>query len=461
MKFVAKPYQIEATNRILNQDSVGLFLEMGLGKTASTLNAIDELVNNRFEINKVLIIAPLRVARHTWSDELGKWDHLSHMKLTKVLGTATQRKNALLEDNKVFIINRENVPWLVKHMGKRWTFDMVVIDELSSFKNKQTKRWKALRHVRSAIKKMVGLTGTPVANGLLNLWAQMWLLDQGQSLGRSYSIYRDTYFDPDQRNARVIFNWKPKPTALPEITRKISNTCVSMKKEDWITLPDMVMNRVNVELDNGAWSIYEQFEKERLVPFMTGGDVEAESAAGVTTKLLQMTGGAAYSDDKSFQIIHAHKLDALEEIAEFNEGKPILCYYGYQHELTRLQNRFPQGTRLQTDEDIEKWNRGEIPIMFCHPASAGHGLNLQHGGSIIVWFTLTYSLELYQQCNARLHRTGQEDRVIVHHLMVRDSIDESVLDALEKKDFTQEALLAALKHRVKKRKQRSLDLNIA
>ena len=287
----------------------------------------------------------------------------------------------------------------------------------------------------------------------------MWLLDQGKSLGKSFTQYREMFFDPDQRNQEIIYSYKPKPKALQVIQRRIKNICLSMQSEDWLDMPDVSYNRVNVTLDDTAWSIYDQFERERLVPFLNA-DIEAGSAAAVTTKLLQMVGGACYDDKKGFQIIHSHKLDALEEIVEVMYGNPILVYYQYQHELSRLQERFPQAVKLKDEKDIQKWNESEIPILLAHPASAGHGLNLQHGGSTIVWFTLTYSLELYQQANARIFRQGQTNRVMIHHLLVRDSIDDAIIDALNNKDQTQEALLTALRYRLDKLSQKNFSLNI-
>ena len=460
MKYQAKIYQQKAIDKILNQDGVGLFLGMGLGKTSCTLTAINHLINIEETIQKVLVIAPLRVAKTTWTDEWRKWDHLHKLVLCKVLGSAPQRKKKLANKNAdIYIINRENVPWLVEYLGKDWFFDMVVIDELTSFKNRTTKRWKAIRKVRSSLKKVVGLTGTPIANGLLDLWAQVWLLDQGESLGKSFSKYREAYFDPDQRNKEIIYSWKPRPGSLRVIQQKVQDVCISMKSEDWLDLPDILYNRINVELDDASWSVYDQFERERLVPFLNA-DIEAGSAAAVTTKLLQMTGGACYDDQGGFQIINSHKLDALEDIVEVMYGNPILVYYHFQHELARLQERFPQAVRLKDEKDIERWNESEIPIMLAHPASAGHGLNLQFGGSTIVWYTLTYSLEYYQQANARLHRHGQKNKVMIHHLTVRDSIDDAVIDALNNKDHNQEALLAALKYRVQKISDRTKSLDL-
>nr|BDD47864.1 DEAD/DEAH box helicase [Burkholderiaceae bacterium] len=457
MKYVAKEYQKEATKRIVENDACGLFLDMGMGKSAATLAAIDELVLDRVEISKVLIIAPLRVAKTTWLDERNKWDDFKHLKLVRVLGSAVQRKKALEEKAHIYVINRENVDWLVKLKGKKWDFDMVVIDELSSFKNRKSKRWKALRSIRSGVKKMVALTGTPVANSLLDLWAEMYLLDQGVALGRSFRSFTDRYFVPETGDGRVVWTWSPKKNALPNILQRIAPICVSMSKEDWLNMPDMIGNKVNVALDDSSWDTYETFEKERLLTF-DEGDVEAESAAGVTQKLLQLCGGAMYNDRNSFQVIHNFKLDALEEIYEVMQGEPLLVYYGFKHELERLQTRFPEGRTLKTEQDIQDWNAKKIPILFAHPASVGHGLNLQDGGHTIVWYTLSYSLELYQQANARLHRQGQTEKVIVHHLMVPDSIDESVCEALEKKDLTQATLLHALRHRVERVKQKELKL---
>ncbi len=449
MKFKPHIYQQIAIQKILNMAAVGLFLDMGLGKTVCTLTAISELLYDRFEVSRVLVIAPLRVAEDTWSREVEKWDHLQHLKIAKVLGTEKQRVAALTSKADIWVINRENVEWLVDFFGKYWPFDMVVVDELSSFKSNKAKRFRALRKVRPLIKRIVGLTGTPAPNGLMDLWAQVYLLDRGERLGKTITGYRDRYFTPGQRNQMIVYNWKPKPEAEDAIHKKLSDICVSMRAEDWLKLSDRIDNIVHVQLSPAMKDTYKQLEKDLLLPF-TSGDVVADTAAVLSNKLLQLANGAVYDENKGVKELHDAKLQAVEDIIEAANGKPVLVFYAYKHDLSRLQARFKGAKTLDTAKDIEDWNAGGVPILLAHPASAGHGLNLQAGGNTIVWFGLTWSLELYQQANARLHRQGQKEAVIVHHLVAEGTIDEDVMKVLGGKAKSQDALLEAVKARIKK-----------
>jgi SNF2 family DNA or RNA helicase len=442
-------YQEYATNRILNQEAVGLFLAMGLGKTVSTLTAIDQLLYNYFDVQKVLVIAPLRVAQKTWPDEIKKWDHLTHLRISKVLGSEKERLAALRAEADIWIINRENVEWLVDLYGKDWPFDMVVIDELSSFKSSKAKRFRALRKVRPMIKRIVGLTGTPAPNGLIDLWPQVYLLDQGERLGKTVTGYRSRYFDPGKRNRTVIFSWDPKPGAEEAIYSKLEDLCVSMSAEDWLQMPERIDREVKVQIPEEARAKYDQLERDLLLPF-AGGDITADTMAILSNKLLQMANGAVYDENGTTREIHQAKLEALDDILEAANGWPVLVFYNYQHDRDRLLGHISSAKVLDTEDDIEKWNQGRIPVMLAHPASAGHGLNLQTGGNIIVWFGLTWSLELYQQANARLYRQGQDKSVIIHHLVAEETIDEDVMAALAGKDVSQKALLAAVKARIEK-----------
>jgi len=445
------PYQEYATNKIINQDAAGLFLEMGLGKTVATLTAIEQLLYDQFESCKVLVIAPLRVAQTTWPAEARKWDHLNHLRISLVLGTAKQRQAALQAWADIYIINRENVEWLVNEYGRDWPFDMVVIDELSSFKSSKAHRFRALRKVRPMIKRIVGLTGTPAPNGLIDLWPQVYLLDQGEHLGKTVTGYRDRYFEPGRRNRTVIFTWDPKPGAEAAIYKKLEDLCVSMSAEDWLDMPEKIDVEVKVQLPDPAREAYLQLERDLILPFIDG-DVTADTRAILSNKLLQLANGAVYDEDRKVWGLHEVKLEALEDLVEAANGQPVLVFYAYKHDLDRIQKRLPSARELQTEKDIEDWNTGKAPIMLAHPASAGHGLNLQDGGHIIIWFGLTWSLELYQQANARLHRQGQQQRVIVHHLIAEGTIDEDVMKALAGKDSTQAALMEAIKARIEKYK---------
>lgn len=416
---------------------------MGLGKSVITLSAIFDLCLDSFLVCKVLVIAPLRVARDTWPAEINKWDHLKGLSYSVAVGTEKERIDALKKQSTLYIINRENVDWLVHKSGIPFQFDMVVIDELSSFKSYGAKRFKSLLKVRPSVKRIVGLTGTPSSNGLMDLWAEFRILDLGQRLGRYISHYRNTYFKPDKRNAQIIFSYKPLPGAEDEIYKQISDITISMKSTDYLKMPEYVSNEVFVTLSEKEWKVYSEF-KEDMVANLGDEEIDAVNAAVLSGKLLQMANGAVYDSENKAHVIHDKKLDALEDLIEGANGKPVLVAYWYKHDLERIKDRFPV-KQIQSSKDIEDWNDGKIPIAVIHPASAGHGLNLQSGGSTLIWFGLTWSLELYQQTNARLYRQGQRDTVIVHHIITKNTIDEDVLLALTKKEKTQDALIDAVK----------------
>ncbi len=439
MKYKAHDYQNYATEFILNHPVCCLMLDMGLGKTVITLTALWILLLDLFEVGRVLIIAPKRVAAGTWPEEINKWDHLPGLTYSVVTGDEKHRREALMKPAFVYIINRENVAWLVEN--GYFSFDMVIIDELSSFKSFQSKRFKALRKVRGSVKRVVGLTGTP--GNLMDLWAEIGLIDMGERLGRFVTRYRERFFVPDKRSSMVVFSYKPKPGAEEEIYERISDICVSMKNADYLNMPKLIISEVEVTMSEAEQKKYDQLKSDLLLP-MDGGDIDAACAVGLSNKLLQMANGAVYDENGSVRKIHERKLDALEDLIEAANGRPILVAYWYKHDKERLMERFG-AVPIDKEQDIEKWNRGEIPVAIIHPASAGHGLNLQSGGSHLVWFGLTWSLELYQQCCARLYRQGQEHTVTIQHIITRGTIDEDVLKALEKKDCTQEAIMAAVK----------------
>ncbi|MDE8061534.1 DEAD/DEAH box helicase [Erysipelothrix rhusiopathiae] len=443
MKYKPHEYQSYATEFILSHPISAVFLEMGLGKSVITLSAIFDLCLDSFLVCKVLVIAPLRVARDTWPAEINKWDHLKGLSYSVAVGTEKERIDALKKQSTLYIINRENVDWLVHKSGIPFHFDMVVIDELSSFKSYGAKRFKSLLKVRPSVKRIVGLTGTPSSNGLMDLWAEFRILDLGQRLGRYISHYRNTYFKPDKRNAQIIFSYKPLPGAEEEIYKQISDITISMKSTDYLKMPEYVSNEVFVTLSDKEWKVYSDF-KEDMGANLGDEDIDAVNAAVLSGKLLQMANGAVYDSENKAHVIHDKKLDALEDLIEGANGKPVLVAYWYKHDLERIKDRFPV-RQIQSSKDIEDWNNSKIPIAVIHPASAGHGLNLQSGGSTLIWFGLTWSLELYQQTNARLYRQGQRDTVIVHHIITKNTIDEDVLLALTKKEKTQDALIDAVK----------------
>ena len=444
MTYQPHEYQRYATEFILNHPISAILLQMGLGKSVITLTAIHELCLNRFEVGKVLIIGPLRVARYTWPSEIEKWDHLSGLQYAVAVGTEEERIAAIRQNATITIINRENVQWLIDTCVLPFDFDMIVIDELSSFKSWQAKRFKALMKVRPRVKRIVGLTGTPSTNGLMDLWAEFKLLDMGKRLGRFITHYRDEFFLPDKRNAQQVFTYKPKPGAEDEIYRRISDITISMKSTDHLKMPELVENVVGVTLSSDERDKYDEMRKEMVVA-LKDIEIDAVNAASLSNKLCQMANGAIYDENHDVHHIHDRKLDALEDLIEGANGKPVMVAYWFRHDLERIKKRFAV-REIRTSADMADWNAGKIPVAVVHPASAGHGLNLQSGGNTLVWFGLTWSLELYQQTNARLWRQGQQsETVVIHHIMAKDTIDESILNALRKKDKTQSALIDAVK----------------
>ena len=444
MRYEPHEYQTFATEFILSHPIAAVLLEMGLGKSVITLTALFDLCLDSFLIRKVLVIAPLRVARDTWPSEIRKWDHLAGLTYSVAVGTEAERKAALMQKSSLYIINRENVDWLVNKSGLPFDYDMIVIDELSSFKSWQAKRFKSLLKVRSHVKRIVGLTGTPSSNGLMDLWAQFRLLDLGKRLGRYITHYRNAYFTPDKRNGEVVFSYKPLPGAEERIYEQISDITISMKSCDYLKLPECVINAVPVYMNEQEQAVYDTF-KEDMVAKIKGTEIDAANAAVLSGKLLQMANGAIYDDEKNIIRIHDRKLDALEDIIESMNGRPLLVAYWFKHDFERIMKRF-NAREIKSNKDIADWNNGKIPVALIHPASAGHGLNLQQGGSTLVWFGLTWSLELYQQTNARLWRQGQSaETVVVQHIIAKGTIDEQIMTALEKKDKTQSALIDAVK----------------
>lgn len=453
MKFTPHPYQEYCIKYLLERPAAGLFLDMGLGKTVITLTAIDALIYDRFEVRRVLVIAPLRVAEDTWTRESTKWDHLKHLRVSRVLGTEKQRLKALEQEADIYCINRENVQWLVKHYGLAWPFDMVVIDELSSFKNPSAQRFKKLRQVRPLVNWLWGLTGTPSPNGLIDLWAQMYLLDRGERLEPTVTKYRAKYFRPGNGQGYVVYEWLPRPGSEDAIYTAIGDVCVSMKAADYLKLPERVDVVYNVALDDHARQLYKEMEKETMLTLSDTEVVDAGTAGVVTGKLMQIANGAVYDEDSKVHELHEAKLDALEDLIEAANGRPVLVFYAYQHDRDRILQRFPQAIKLGGEKEIAAWNKGEIPILLAHPAGAGHGLNLQDGGNRVVWFGLTWSLELYQQANARIYRQGVKgEYVTITHLVAEGTVDEDVMKVLAGKATKQEALLAAVKAGIEKYK---------
>ena len=444
MNYQPHEYQQYATDFILTHPVAAVLLEMGLGKSVITLTAIRDLCLDSFEVHRVLVIAPLRVARDTWPAEIQKWDHLKDLTYSVAVGTPQERLAALLKPVFLHIINRENVQWLIEESGLQWHYDMVVIDELSSFKSHQAKRFRSLLKMRPQVRRFVGLTGTPAGNGLMDLWAEFRLLDMGKRLGRYITHFRDDFFTPDRRNGMQVFSYKPKPGAEEEIYRRIGDITISMKSTDYLQMPECVMNTVPVTLSDAEYDDYEAMTK-KLVLELHGVEIDAANAAALSGKLCQLANGAIYTEDKHILHFHDRKLDALEDLIEGANGKPVLVAYWFQHDLARIRKRF-KVRELKSSKDITEWNAGKIPVAVIHPASAGHGLNLQAGGSTMVWFGLTWSLELYQQTNARLWRQGQQaDTVVIHHIVTRGTIDEAIMKALSEKDKSQAALIDAVK----------------
>lgn len=438
---------------LLDHSHCALFLDMGLGKTVCTLTVAKDLLDD-FKIEKVLVIAPKRVAEDTWTRECEKWDHLGGLRVVKVLGSSEHRRKALETDADVYVINRENTQWLVELCEGVWPFDLVIIDELSSFKNPQAKRFRMLRRVIQQSDYVWGLTGTPAPNGYMDLWAEVFLLDGGEALGKTITSYRQKYFTPGAHKGHIVYEWRLKVGSKANIDKRLSPLCLSMSKGDWLQLPPLINNEVRVRMTSAERKIYDKFQAEKVIPLLESSVSSIEemdsaiiggTAAVVSGKLLQMANGAVYDDSGSVFELHSQKLDALAEIVESSQGTPLLVFYSYRHDLDRIKARFPEAVELKGSEDIGKWNNGEIPILLCHPASAGYGLNLQEGSHLMVWFGLPWSLENYQQSIARLHRQGQEHPVICHHIICEGTIDEKVLTALQNKDSTQQSLLNALK----------------
>ena len=449
MRYEPHEYQRYATEYIEAHPVAAVLLDMGLGKTSITLTALNNLLFDSFKVRRILVIAPLRVARNTWGAEIEKWDHLSGLRYSVAVGTETERMAALRKKADIYLINRENVQWLISESGVPFDFDMVVIDELSSFKNHQTKRFKALMKVRPKVKRIVGLTGTPSSNGLMDLFAEFRLLDMGERLGRFIGQYRTAYFQPDKRNGQIIFSYKPLPGAEKQIYDKISDITISMKSTDHLQMPELINSRYTVYLSEKEDSRYADLRKD-LVLQLPDGEITAANAASLSGKLSQMANGAIYNDNQEVIEIHSRKLDALEDIIESMNGRPLLVAYWFRHDLDRISERLESlhipFSKLDTTASIRRWNSGELPIALIHPASAGHGLNLQSGGSALVWFGLTWSLELYQQTVARLWRQGQEsETVVVQHIITKGTIDERIMKALELKDTSQSALIDAVK----------------
>lgn len=445
MKYIPHDYQTRAKDFILEHPKAGMLLEMGLGKTVITLTAIDVLINELFEVDRVLVIAPKRVAEDTWTREHAKWDHLRHLRVSKVLGSPEQRRRALAVDADIYVIGRDNVVWLVEQCRQDWPFGMVVIDELSSFKNPQAKRFRALKKVIPKASRVVGLTGTPSANGLMDLWAEIYLLDRGERLGRTLGAYREKYFRPGARNGYVVFKWEPLRGSREKIEAAISDICISMSADDYLTLPKRIDNLIPVKLSPQEMKQYKTMEAEQLL-HIDDEDVVALNAAAVMTKLLQIANGSVYSHEGNVVRLHDAKLEALLEIIDTTDS-PVLIFYSYKHDLAAIKAAIPGARTLDGPEDIAEWNAGRVQVLLAHPASVGYGLNLQEGGHVIVWYGLTWSLELYQQANARLYRQGQDKPVIIHHLIAEGTVDEQVMRALQEKDMSQAALMAALKER--------------
>lgn len=460
MKYTPWPYQQFAEDHVIDHPEAGLFLEMGLGKTVSTLSAINRLIYDLFEVTKVLVVAPKRVAEDTWTSESEKWDHLNHLNISRVLGTEAQRIAALRAKADIYVINRENVAWLVAHLGGAWPFDMLVIDESSSFKSAKAARFKALKMVRPMIKRVVALTGTPRPNGLLDLWPQLYLLDMGKRLGKTITSYREQFFIPGKRNGHVVYNYNLKKEQdelvgadyyEKLVYERIGDICISMKAKDYLSLPERINRTVDVKLHTKVRSMYDEFERQQVLA-LEHEEISAVNAAALCTKLQQFANGAVYREDGTYHEVHDEKLEELEEILEAADGQPVMVFYWFRHDKERIERRLkaykPQ--ELKGQADIRKWNEGGVKLLLVHPASAGHGLNLQAGGNIIVWFGPIWSLELYQQANARLDRQGQTKAVIVHHLVAQGTIDQEIMDSTLNKAIGQDAMMHAVKARIVK-----------
>lgn len=456
MKFEPHAYQQHCINKIIEVKKLGLFLDMGLGKTVTTLTAIKELKYDRFQVRKVLVIAPKKVAEGTWTREAAKWDHTKMLRVSQVLGSQSRRVKALNTPADIYITNRENVVWLVDYYRNAWPFDMVVGDESSSFKSHSAKRFKALASVGGHIERLVELTGTPSPNGLDDLWAQVFLLDGGERLGKRYTYFRERYFQPDKRGADgMVYSYEAKPGSEEGILEKISDICISMKAEDYLQLPDITYHEIPVELDAKALKAYCELEREMVLQLPEGGeDISVTSAAALGNKLLQLANGAIYDEDRQVHAVHGCKVEAFMELVESLQGKPALVFYNYQHDRTRLLEALKKtGLRvreLKTPQDEDDWNARRIDILLTHPASSAYGLNLQQGGNHVIWFGLTWNYELYTQANKRLHRQGQQEKVIIHHLVCTGTRDEDVMQALQRKDDVQNWVMESLKARIRR-----------
>lgn len=453
MKLTLHNYQVVAKDFIIGHPYAAVILDMGMGKTATTLSAVNELMFDRFEVTKVLVIAPLRVANTVWSDEIEQWAELRHLRYSKIVGTPKQRNVALQKDADIYIVNRENLPWLVEQCSPYFKWDMVVIDELSSFKSWQSKRFKAFMAMRPYMKRVVGLTGTPSSNGLMDLFAEFKVIDGGERLGRFIGEFRSRYFEEGRRNGNIVYEYIPMDYAECQIQDKISDITISMKALDYLDMPDLISTKKLVRMSEKEKEKYSQFKKEYVLLELDGLEVTAANAASLTNKLVQLSNGAVYSDDHTVVPLHEQKLDALEDILESANGEPVLVAYWFKHDLARIMGRLEKlkvkSRVMKTEEDIREWNKGNVPVGLLHPAGAGHGLNLQKGGHHLVWFGLTWSLELYQQTNARLWRQGQEaETVVIQHIVTEGTIDEEILKALENKDAQQERLIEAVKVQV-------------
>ena len=455
MEFKPHDYQKHCIDKIITTKKLGLFLDMGLGKTVTTLTAVKELKYNRFEVRKVLVIAPKKVAEGTWSREADKWDHTKMLRVSPVLGSQAKRIKALNTPADIYIINRENVCWLVDYYKNDWPFDMVVVDESSSFKSHKAKRFKSLSSVSGHIERMVLLTGTPSPNSLADLWSQVYLIDGGQRLEKRYTHFREKYFDPGQRNGYVVFNYNAKPGSENAILSRIADICISMKASDYLQLPDVVDHEIPVVLDSKAAKAYYELEKQMVLQLPEDDEeISVASAAALSNKLLQFANGAVYDDDHNYYEVHNCKIDAFLELIESLQGKPALVFYNFQHDKARILKALEKSKlrvrELKTAADEDAWNNHEVDILLAHPASSAYGLNLQEGGNHVVWFGLTWNYEQYTQANARLHRQGQTEKVIIHHLICSGTRDEDVMQALKRKEDVQEWVMQSLKARIKK-----------
>ena len=455
----------------LEHPRAGLLLGMGLGKTVVSLTVLARRLWDEFSVRKALVIAPKNVARNVWAQECAKWDHLRGIRCSLILGTAAQRRAALAAEADLYIINRDNVVWLMGELGGRLPFEMIILDELSSFKSTSAKRWKVLKKPIQTVPYVLGLTGTPAPNGYLDLWPQVYLLDGGKLLGRTIGSYRDRYFRPGAHKGHVVYEWLPRIGAREAIDRELRSLCLSMRAEDWLTLPPVIYNTVTVAMDRKARATYDRMKQEKVIPLLRDGEtveqlaatdeeldrmnavIRGDTAATVAGKLLQMANGAVYDDARAVVEIHGEKLDALEEYVEATAGENLLVFYTYQHDRERILRQFPQARVFTGAAEEQDWNAGKIPMLLCHPASCGHGLNLQMGGHRAVWFGLTWSLELYQQANARLPRPGQTQSVIITHIVCRDTLDEQVLESLQEKNESQAGLLKALRRYITKEEE--------